>query len=275
MHYAVSDVHGHLDDLVAALRQADLVDADGAWCGGQARLTFLGDYFDRGPDGVAVVDLVRRMQDEAAISGGRVDALIGNHEVLALGMRRFGGRQVSSDLGSSRSFARSWALNGGQPRDQQRLSPEHIEWISALDSLSLTGSDLLLHSDTTEYLRWGDKCRQINDAVRTVLAGDDLGQWWQCWVRLTSRYAFAGVDGADVAAGLLDQLGGSRIVHGHSIVTTFTGQDLCEVSRPFRYAGGRVLAIDGGVYGGGPCLVVPLDTDPQSASDSMGGCTYS
>jgi len=265
MHYAVSDVHGHFGDLVAALRQADLLDADGAWCGGQARLAFLGDYFDRGPDGIAVVDLVRRLQDEAATSGGRVDALIGNHEILALGMRRFGGQPVSSDLGSSRSFARSWALNGGQLRDQRRLSHEHIEWISGLDSIGLAGADLLLHSDTTEYLRWGDTSGQINDAVRRVLAGDDLEQWWQCWVRLTSRYAFAGVDGADVAAGLLDQLGGSRIVHGHSIITTFTGQDLSEVSRPFCYAGGRVLAIDGGVYGGGPCLVVRLDTERDSS----------
>jgi hypothetical protein len=264
MHYVVSDVHGHCDDLVAALRQADLLDAAGSWCGGHAHLTFLGDYFDRGPDGIAVVDLVRRLQDEAETSGGRVDALIGNHEILALGMRRFGERQVSSDLGGSRSFARSWALNGGRLRDQQRLSHEHIEWISGLDSMALTGSDLLLHSDTTEYLRWGDTSRQINDAVRTVLSGDDLGQWWQCWVRLTSRYAFAGVDGPDVAACLLDQLGGSRIVHGHSIIATFTGQDLSEVSRPFSYAGGRVLAVDGGVYGGGPCLVVRLGAEPDN-----------
>jgi hypothetical protein len=110
----------------------------------------------------------------------------------------------------------------------------------------------------------GGTNRQIIDAVRTVLAGDDLGQWWQCWVRLTSRYAFAGVDGAEVASALLDHLGGSRIVHGHTIVAMFTGQDLSEVSGPFLYAGGRVLAIDGGVYGGGPCLVVRLDAEPDN-----------
>jgi hypothetical protein len=265
MHYVVSDVHGHVEDLVAALRHADLLDADRVWCGGQARLTFLGDYFDRGPDGIAVVDLVRRLQDEAATSSGRVDALIGNHEILALGMRRFGDRQVSSYLGSRRSFARSWALNGGRLRDQQRLTHEQIDWISGLDSIGLAGSDLLLHSDTTEYLRWGDTSGQINDAVRTVLAGDDLELWWQCWVRLTSRYAFADVDGADVATGLLDQLGGTRIVHGHSIIATFTGQDPGDTSGPLSYAGGRVLAIDGGVYGGGPCLVVRLDTERDSS----------
>jgi len=271
MHYVVSDVHGHVEELVAALRRAGLLDADRGWSGGQARLTFLGDYFDRGPDGIAVVDLVRRLQEQAGASGGRVDAMIGNHEILALGMRRFGDRPVSSELGSRRSFAHSWALNGGKLRDQQRLTGEHVGWISGLDSIGLAGPDLLLHSDTTEYLRWGATIDQVNDAVRTVLAGDDLDQWWQCWVRLTSRYAFAGIDGGEVAESLLDQLGGTRIVHGHSIITTFTGQHLSEVRGPFSYAGGRVLAIDGGVYGGGPCLVVRLDPAPSPGADESAG----
>jgi len=267
MHYAVSDVHGHVEDLVAALRQEDLLDSDRAWCGGQARLTFLGDYFDRGPDGIAVVDLVRRLQHEADSTGGRVDALIGNHEILALGVSRFGGQHVASDLWHRRSFARSWALNGGQVHDQQGLSSEHMEWLYGLDSVILAGPDLLLHSDTTDYLRWGDTTEQINDAVRKVLAGDDLEQWWQCWVRLTTRYAFAGLDGEQVATELLDLLGGERIVHGHSVITTFTGQDPSEVTGPLSYAGGKALAIDGGIYGGGPCLVVRLDRDPRSRSE--------
>jgi len=97
-----------------------------------------------------------------------------------------------------------------------------------------------------------------------VLAGDDLEQWWQCWVRLTTRYAFAGFDGEQVATGLLDLLGGERIVHGHSVITTFTGQNPRQVTAPLSYAGGKVLAIDGGIYGGGPCLVVRLDHDPAS-----------
>lgn len=261
MHYVVSDVHGHVEDLVAALRQVDLLDPNRAWSGGRARLSFLGDYFDRGPDGIAVVDLVRRLQSEADLSGGRVDALIGNHEILALGMSRFGGQHVASDLWSRRSFARSWALNGGQVRDQQGLTDEHIEWLSGLDAVVLAGPDLLLHSDTTEYLRWGQSAERINEAVRDLLAGDDLEQWWQCWVRLTTRYAFAGFDGEKVASEMLDRLGRERIVHGHSVIATFTGQNPGEVTGPLSYAGGRVLAIDGGIYAGGPCLVVRLDPE--------------
>lgn len=261
MHYVVSDVHGHVEPLVAALRAARLLDSGRKWSGGSARLSFLGDYFDRGPDGIAVVDLIRRLQDEATATGGRVDAMIGNHEILTLGMHRFGDQVVPSGFWSRRSFSRSWALNGGQAHDQERLTDEHIGWLSGLEAVVLAGSDLLLHSDTVEYLRWGETPDQINDAVRTLLASDDLDQWWECWVRLTTRYAFTGSDGARVANGLLDHLGGERIVHGHSIIATFTGRDLHEVTGPLSYAAGRALAIDGGIYGGGPCLVVRLDDD--------------
>lgn len=264
MRFVVSDVHGHVEPLVAALQDAGLLDSGRVWSGGQADLTFLGDYFDRGPDGIAVVDLIRRLQDEAAAVGGRVDAMIGNHEILALGMNRFGDQIVSSGLMFRRSFARSWALNGGQPRDQRRLTPEHIDWLSGLDSVVLAGSDLLLHSDTTEYLRWGETAERINDAVRTVLAGGDLEQWWQCWVGMTTRHAFVGSDGEEVATGLLDRLGGERIVHGHSIIATLTERQPGQVAGPLNYAGGRVLAIDGGIYGGGPCLVVRLDQESLS-----------
>lgn len=262
MHYVVSDLHGHVQHLIAALRHAKLLDSDRAWSGGQSRLSFLGDYFDRGPDGIAVVDLIRRLQDEAGTTGGRVDALLGNHEILALGMSRFGDRRVRSELGGRCSFARSWALNGGQVRDQQRLTDEHIAWLSGLDAIDMAGPDLLLHSDTTEYLRWGDTFGQINDAVREVLASDDLDRWWECWARLTTRYEFAGVEGEQVAAAMLDRLGCERIVHGHSFVGTFIGRDSSEVTGPRSYAGGRALAIDGGIYDGGPCLVVRLDHEP-------------
>lgn len=261
MHYAVSDIHGHVGPFVVALGRAKLLDSDGAWCGGQARLTVLGDFFDRGPDGIAVIDLLRRLQDEAGAAGGQVDALLGNHEILTLGMHRFGDRRVPSLFGGDRSFARSWSLNGGRVGDQERLTDRHIAWLSGLDAIGLAGRDLLVHTDTAEYLRWGDSVERINDAVRRVLAGDDLGQWWECWVRLTARYAFFDSDGERVAVGVLDQLGGEQIVHGHSVIASLTGQTSTEVTGPLSYAGGRALAIDGGIYAGGPCLVVRLDHD--------------
>src|SRR5262245_23967639 len=46
--YVVGDVHGYLDELVAALQEQGLIDAAGNWCAGTSRLWFLGDFTDRG-----------------------------------------------------------------------------------------------------------------------------------------------------------------------------------------------------------------------------------
>lgn len=64
--FVVGDVHGYLDELFAALGEQGLIDADGNWAAGNARLWFLGDFTDRGPDGIGVIDLVMRLSAEAA-----------------------------------------------------------------------------------------------------------------------------------------------------------------------------------------------------------------
>lgn len=64
--YVVGDVHGYLDELLAALAEQGLIDSEGRWAAGNARLWFLGDFTDRGPDGIGVIDLVMRLSAEAA-----------------------------------------------------------------------------------------------------------------------------------------------------------------------------------------------------------------
>ena len=78
--YAASDVHGGYDRFVALLSTYGLVDASGAWAGGNAVLVIAGDMFDKGPKGLEVIDLVRALQPEAAAAGGAVIATLGNHE---------------------------------------------------------------------------------------------------------------------------------------------------------------------------------------------------
>ena len=50
--YAIGDIHGQLGELERVLR---LIETDG---GPQARIVFLGDYTDRGPDSRRVIDLL-------------------------------------------------------------------------------------------------------------------------------------------------------------------------------------------------------------------------
>ncbi|MDQ2756685.1 MAG: metallophosphoesterase [Actinomycetota bacterium] len=260
--HVVSDPHGHRDELVRALQAARLLDAAEGWAGGTDRLWVLGDFFDRGPDGVGVVDLVRRLQGEAAAAGGQVGAVLGNHEVLALGTHRFGETRVGGHRGSS--FAASWVLNGGLADDQERLTDDHLAWLAALPAVVVVDGWLLMHSDTTEYLKWGGSVDEVNEAIRAALSGG-VESMWAVWSDLTDRYAFSGRHGERAAARVLAQLGGERIVHGHSIVATLQPghPDPTATTSPLSYAGGLALAVDGGLYAGGPLLMVSLPPPPR------------
>ncbi|MBW4718978.1 metallophosphoesterase [Saccharothrix sp. SC076] len=259
----VGDVHGHLAELVRALHDRGLVDERGNWAGGDAALWFLGDFVDRGPDGVGVIEFVMGLAEQ---SDGRVDSLIGNHEVLLLGMRRFGDENVPN-APTPRSFGRSWLLNGGLRSDQDRLTDRHVEWLTTRPVLHLVDDHLLMHSDTLAYLEWGDTIDEVNAAVQEVLTGDDLEAWWECWRKMTTRYAFRGDDGGVVAAELLSVLGGAQVVHGHSVIADQLGVSPAEIDGPLRYADGKVLAVDAGLYTGGPCLVVRLDEEAEGEAD--------
>ena len=244
--YVVSDVHGYRDDLVAGLAKEGLVDGSGAWSGGDAQLWILGDLTDRGPDGIGVVDLVMSLQRQAP---EQVHVLMGNHEALALGMKRF----------PESRFGSSWVLNGGRDRDQDALTPAHLEWIGSLPVLAKVGGYLFMHSDTTAYLDWGDSVDEINATVRGIIEAGDFEGHWDVWAGLTSRFDFARLNGPDVVRDLLERLGAKGIVHGHSIIGSLIDCPSSEVDGPVLYADGQVLAIDGGRYDGGPLLVLELD----------------
>ncbi|MBL0746849.1 metallophosphoesterase [Nocardioides baculatus] len=255
--FATSDPHGHLSELTSALRAAGLLDEGSRWAGGDARLWVLGDLLDRGPDGLGVIGLVRRLVEEAAAAGGAVLPVLGNHEVIALGMRRFGSAPIVH-RGVVRTFESIWARNGGQVADQAGIDDELFAWLAGLPAVGLDGEHLLMHSDTTEYLQWGSSIEAVNEGVRTILADDDPVAWFDVLVGLAQRHEYAGSAGPLAARRLLRTLGGERIVHGHSIIGDLFGERFDSYDEPRRYCEGLALDIDGGIYEGGPCLVARL-----------------
>jgi hypothetical protein len=244
--YVVSDVHGHLGDLRDGLLETGLVDGDDRWVGGDTVLWMLGDLVDRGPDGIGVVRLMRSLQEQAP---NQVRVLMGNHEALMLGEKRFPGTR----------FDDVWQINGGLRKDQDGLTDDDVDWLRRLPVMGIAGKYLLVHSDTTEYLSWGSSVDEVNTTVHKMLAGDDAEECFDVFAALTSRYDFARADGDDVARGFLDTYGGETIVHGHTIIGILTDTPSEQVTSPIRYADGLVIAVDGGRYDGGPLLIVQLD----------------
>ncbi|MFF7228960.1 calcineurin-like phosphoesterase family protein [Streptomyces sp. 2333.5] len=263
--YVVGDVHGYYDELREALAAEGLIDADGSWAAGNARLWFLGDFTDRGPDGIGVIDLVMQLSAEAAAAGGYCKALMGNHELLLLGAKRFGDTPVQSGAGTA-SFQAAWLLNGGQKTDMDRLEDHHLQWMARLDAVMEEDGHLLVHSDTTAYLDYGDSIEAVNDTVHDVLTRSEADEVWDLFRKFTKRFAFRDESGSQAVRELLDAYGGDRVVHGHSPIPYLLGEVGAEdgesesvaVDGPHVYADGLAIAMDGGITMAGKLLVVQL-----------------
>jgi hypothetical protein len=84
--FAVSDVHGGYDRMVALVAKHHLIDtipdAPGAirWSGGDAILVVTGDMIDKGAQSLEVLDALMALEQSAADQGGRIVVTIGNHE---------------------------------------------------------------------------------------------------------------------------------------------------------------------------------------------------
>ncbi|MEU6080348.1 metallophosphoesterase [Streptomyces sp. NPDC047108] len=264
--YVVGDVHGYLDELRTALHEQGLIDDEDRWAAGTARLWFLGDFTDRGPDGIGVIDLVMRLSAEAAAAGGYCKALMGNHELLLIGAKRFADTPVNSGAGTA-SFQAAWLLNGGQRSDMERLEDHHLQWMSRLDAIAEEDGHLLVHSDTTAYLEFGDSIEAVNDRVTEIIQRNDADECWDLFRKFTKRFAFRDDAGPQAVHELLSRYGGRRIVHGHSPIPYLLGDVGSEdaedgggpdIQGPHVYADGLAIAMDGGVTMAGKLLVVQL-----------------
>jgi hypothetical protein len=132
---AIGDVHGAADAFIEILQTAGLVDNQQHWSGGTATFVQTGDYFDRGADIRRVLDLLMRLEDEARRAGGRVEVLLGNHEVMNL-IHEF--RDVSPAAFASFADQRSEDRRGKAYEERVAVakraaaaSPSRDEWMKA------------------------------------------------------------------------------------------------------------------------------------------------
>ncbi|GAA5514876.1 hypothetical protein Dcar01_03639 [Deinococcus carri] len=244
--WVMADVHGALAKLRVLLRGAGLTDDGDGWTGERAHLVFLGDYLDRGPDGLGVVRLIRRLEGEARAAGGRVTALLGNHEVMFLGAQRFAGE--AADPSGLREY---WLTNGGQPQDAAGLEPADLAWLSARPALARAGRWLLLHADSSLYLHLGRSVDAVNTHVARLLQSRSPEVWGQFASAFADRLAFAERGGEQAARRLLAAFGGERLAHGHTPIPLLLGGDdgapggEGTPQGPVVYAGHLCVALDG------------------------------
>jgi hypothetical protein len=254
--FVIGDLHGHLEKTVGLLRTAGLIDAAHCWSGADATLCFLGDYCDRGPDGIGCIDLVMRLQREASAAGGRTIALLGNHEPLLLSAYHF----VRQREASFAPFWASWKRNGGVDQDLAGLTAEHVAWLSTLPAMAHLDRYLLAHADAVFYIDYGDSVHTVNQRISQVLTNPDIHQWDQLLNVFTERLAFFPEQtmGSALATLFLQTFGGEQLIHGHTPISYMLEQPAATIHAALTYANGLCVNVDGGMYQGGPGFVYEL-----------------
>ncbi|MEQ1569191.1 MAG: metallophosphoesterase [Myxococcota bacterium] len=233
--YAVGDLHGDLDNAIAALHLAGVVDAGGHWTGGAAVLVQTGDVLDRGPDGRTLLAWQRALSAEAAAAGGRVVSLLGNHEVMNLrGDWRY---VVPGDV----------EQYGGADARRSALSPagEDGRWLRSLDSVARVGDTVFVHGGVrASFAPAGAEglSSQVRAALDQVEEAPILGEQGPLWYRgyVTDPEAAACPELHQALAAL----GARRMVVGHTTRRDGKIEARC---------GGALVVIDVGVadaYGG-------------------------
>ena len=81
---AVGDIHGDFRTFRKLLLDAGLIDENDRWAGRTLHLIQTGDIVDRGAESRRALDLIMRLQKEAAAAGGKVVVTMGNHELWNL-----------------------------------------------------------------------------------------------------------------------------------------------------------------------------------------------
>jgi hypothetical protein len=246
---AVGDLHGDLDAALGVLAMAGLVDGQGAWIGGDAILVQTGDTTDRGPRSLGVMELMRRLEGEAAAAGGAVHALLGNHEAMNLrGDWRYVSEEDVAEFGGLE--ARKAAFAAEAPIGA---------WLREADTAVIVEGVVFVHGGIRpQWAALG--APGISKAVQEALAGraspEILGDEGPLWYR---GYALAPepVACAELTEALT-ALAARRMVVGHS-----TRKDGRIASR----CGGQLLLIDTGIsahYGGNTAALEIRQNDAKA-----------
>lgn len=245
--WVVGDVHGAHDKLRALLSEAGLIDQTGNWSGKQAHLVFLGDYLDRGPDGLGVIRLIRQLTNQAEYTGGTVTALLGNHEVMFLSACRFRTVDPKDKLG----FYEYWLSNGGQINDIVNLERDDLAWLMTRPAIARIDDWLMLHADSQFYAQFSDTVAGVNRHVFELLKSPEPSSWGDFANAFVDRLNYAEANGAERASEMLELFGGEKIIHGHTPTYLLMGENGQNLENdpewPIVYADGKCFNVDSGM----------------------------
>ena len=164
---AIADVHGAYEPFLSILTAAGLIDGNRRWAGGRAVLVQTGDVTDRGAGVREALDLLMALEQQAEDAGGRVHALLGNHEVMnMLGDTRDVSGEALKSFGGETAYRAAFAREGRYGR-----------W--------LRRRPVILNLDGTVFMHAGidlnystDSIDELNRRARRQIEEFDDGRRW-------------------------------------------------------------------------------------------------
>ncbi|XP_078155777.1 shewanella-like protein phosphatase 2 [Carex rostrata] len=254
---AIGDLHGDFQKSIQSLSLAGLIDpASLRWVGGSSVAVQVGDVLDRGGDELRILYLIRRLQTEAEMSGGRLLMLNGNHETMNVA-RSF--RYVTpAGLEEFRNWA-TWYRTGlamkrlcldlppqrdpfkGVPKSFPGIKPEYWEgfhariaalrptgpittrFLSSNHTILVVGNSVFVHGGLLQkHVEYG--LDRINQDVRNWMATNEPKQPMFVFERDAVVWLRAFSDGFNCDCTKLEEVlglipGARRLIMGHTIQT--------------------------------------------------------
>jgi Calcineurin-like phosphoesterase len=208
---ALGDVHGGFERLVNLLSIAGLIKPDAqtphgySWNGGNRLLVSVGDLIDKGDQSIEVLDLMMKLESQAAAQGGEVIVTLGNHEVEFL---------ANPENKKAREFAAELQSKGIDPDSLPQSEKPYGEWLMNRPLAARVNDWFFSHAGNTSGKTLDELAESFRHEVSQgnwgsdFLIGDDSllesEKWWK-------RKG----DPAKLLDGYLSALNVRHIVFGH------------------------------------------------------------
>jgi|SRR5690554_496428 len=148
----IGDVHAHYNELVGLLKKMDYEYSNGVWQHPQKKAVFVGDFVNRGPSTLKVLELVKSM-----VENNKGYALLGNHELNLIGY--FTLRKNGSPIAKLTPTHQAQMEQIKYQFENEEELQRYIKWLKKLPFFIDFGSTRAVHA------YWGKSNKAVVDST--------------------------------------------------------------------------------------------------------------
>lgn len=146
---AISDIEGNFNGFYSFLIRNKVMDKNYHWSFGKGHLVLNGDFVDRGEQVTAVLWLIYHLEQQAALAGGKVHYILGNHEILNMygntSYAQYKYREVAKQISRESDWDRANKFLYGEQTHLGR-------WLRSKNVMEKVGDYLFVHAGLNKIL---------------------------------------------------------------------------------------------------------------------------